>query len=51
MKEAVLLRNLYHTVTTTQLGVMLGDSVGAGDRVALLISVAAWARRGAPKGE
>lgn len=39
----VLLCNLYHTVTTTQLGVMLGDSVGIGDRVALLISVFAVA--------
>jgi MFS family permease len=39
----VLLCNLYHTVTTTQLGVMLGDSVGIGERVALLISVFAVA--------
>lgn len=39
----VLLCNLYHTVTTTQLGVMLGDSVGIGDWVSLLISVFAIA--------
>lgn len=39
----VLLCNLYHTVTTAQLGVMLGDSVGAKETVALLISVFATA--------
>lgn len=39
----VLLCNLYHTVTTTQLGVVLGDSVGAGEAVALLISIFATA--------
>lgn len=40
---AVLLCNLYHTVTTSQLGVMLGDSVASGETVALLISVFAVA--------
>lgn len=40
---AVLLCNLYHTVTTSQLGVMLGDSVPTGDAVALLISLFAAA--------
>ena len=40
--SGVLLCNLYHTVTTSQLGVMLGDSVGA-ETVALLISVFATA--------
>ena len=39
----VLLCNLYHTVTTSQLGVMLGDSVESGETVALLISVFAVA--------
>jgi predicted MFS family arabinose efflux permease len=39
----VLLCNLYHSVTTTQLGVMLGDSVAAGQAVALLVSVFAVA--------
>lgn len=39
----VLLCNLYHTVTTSQLGVVLGDSMGAGDAVALLISIFAMA--------
>ncbi|CAN5557307.1 MFS transporter [soil metagenome] len=39
----VLLCNLYHTVTTAQLGVMLGDSIGPGEAVALLISVFAVA--------
>lgn len=34
----VLLCNLYHSVTTSQLGVMLDDS-GAGDRIALLVTV------------
>ena len=40
---AVLLCNLYHTVTTAQLGVVLGDSLGAGHAVALLVSVFAVA--------
>lgn len=40
---AVLLCNLYHTVTTSQLGVMLGDSVPTAAGVALLISVFAVA--------
>ncbi|MCV7172358.1 MFS transporter [Mycobacterium manitobense] len=39
----VLLCNLYHSVTTTQLGVMLGDSVPAGQAVAMLVSVFAVA--------
>lgn len=39
----VLLCNLYHTVTTSQLGVVLGDSVGAKEAVALLISAFAVA--------
>ncbi|MDZ7886686.1 MAG: MFS transporter [Mycobacterium sp.] len=39
----VLLCNLYHTVTTTQLGVVLGDSLGSGGEVALLISIFATA--------
>jgi MFS family permease len=39
----VLLCNLYHTVTTTQLGVMLGDSLGAGEALALLITIFAIA--------
>lgn len=39
----VLLCNLYHTVTTSQLGVVLGDSLGADDAVALLISIFAVA--------
>lgn len=39
----VLLCNLYHTVTTAQLGVMLGDSVESGETVALLISMFAVA--------
>ncbi|MET0704338.1 MAG: MFS transporter [Mycobacterium sp.] len=39
----VMLCNLYHTVTTAQLGVMLGDSVGPGEAVALLISIFAVA--------
>jgi MFS family permease len=39
----VLLCNLYHTVTTSQLGVVLGDSIGAGEAVALLISIFATA--------
>lgn len=39
----VLLCNLYHSVTTSQLGVVLGDSVGAGGSVALLVSVFAVA--------
>ena len=39
----VLLCNLYHTVTTTQLGVVLGDSLGAGGEVSLLISIFATA--------
>lgn len=38
----VLLCNLYHSVTTTQLGIMLGDA-GAGDDVAVLITVFATA--------
>ena len=40
---AVLLCNLYHSVTTSQLGVMLGDSFGAKDAVALLVSIFAVA--------
>lgn len=39
----VLLCNLYHTVTTTQLGVVLGDSLGSGGAVSVLISVFATA--------
>lgn len=39
----VLLCNLYHTVTTSQLGVVLGDSLGRGDQVTLLISIFATA--------
>lgn len=39
----VLLCNLYHTVTTSQLGVMLGDSVDAKYTVARLISIFAAA--------
>ena len=38
----VLLCNLYHSVTTTQLGIMLGDA-GAGGEVAMLITVFAVA--------
>ncbi|NKZ10986.1 MFS transporter [Mycolicibacterium septicum DSM 44393] len=38
----VLLCNLYHSVTTTQLGIMLGDA-GAGGHVAVLITVFATA--------
>ncbi|MEV0669116.1 MFS transporter [Mycobacterium sp. NPDC050441] len=38
----VLLCNLYHSVTTTQLGIMLGDA-GAGGDVAVLITVFAVA--------
>lgn len=40
--SGVLLCNLYHTVTTSQLGVMLADEV-AGETVAVLISVFATA--------
>lgn len=43
MLAGVLLCNLYHTVTSAQLGVMLGDSLGSGEAVALLISVFAIA--------
>ncbi|MGW0158955.1 MFS transporter [Mycobacterium sp. NPDC003323] len=42
----VLLCNLYHTVTTSQLGVVLGDSLGtdgAGGQISLLISIFAGA--------
>jgi MFS family permease len=39
----VLLCNLYHTVTTAQLGVMLGDSTSSAESVALLISTFATA--------
>lgn len=39
----ILLCNLYHSVTTTQLGVVLGDSLGTGEAVAVLISVFAAA--------
>jgi MFS family permease len=39
----VLLCNLHHTVTTSQLGVVLGDSAGVEDAVALLISIFAVA--------
>lgn len=38
----VLLCNLYHSVTTTQLGIMLGDA-GAGGHVAVLVTVFAIA--------
>lgn len=41
--SGVLLCNLYHTVTTTQLGIMLGDSLGPGEGLALLISIFAIA--------
>ena len=41
--SAVLLCNLYHSVTTSQLGVVLGDSAQAGDRIAVLISTFAVA--------
>ena len=41
--SGVLLCNLYHTVTTSQLGVVLGDSAGMEDAVALLISIFAIA--------
>ncbi len=41
--SGVLLCNLYHTVTTAQLGVVLGDSLGVEDVVALLISIFAVA--------
>ena len=40
---AVLLCNLYHSVTTSQLGVVLGDSLGSAESVAVLISVFATA--------
>ena len=40
--SGVLLCNLYHSVTTTQLGIMLGDA-GAGADVAVLITVFATA--------
>ena len=40
---AVLLCNLYHSVTTSQLGVVLGDSVRTGEAVAALISTFAGA--------
>jgi MFS family permease len=40
---AVLLCNLYHTVTTSQLGVMLGDSARPGTAVATLVSIFAAA--------
>jgi MFS family permease len=43
MLAGVLLCNLYHTVTTSQLGVMLGDSAEPGEQVALLISLFAVA--------
>lgn len=43
MLSGVLLCNLYHTVTTAQLGVMLGDSAAPGEAVALLISIFAVA--------
>jgi MFS family permease len=43
MLAGVLLCNLYHTVTTAQLGVMLGDSAEPGEQVALLISTFAVA--------
>ncbi|WP_445167709.1 MFS transporter [Mycolicibacterium sp. Dal123E01] len=39
----VLLCNVYHSVTTSQLGVMLGDSVSSADSVAVLVSVFATA--------
>ncbi|MCG5434301.1 MFS transporter [Mycobacterium sp. MYCO198283] len=39
----VLLCNLYHSVTTAQLGVVLGDSLRSGEATALLISVFAGA--------
>lgn len=40
---AVLLCNLYHTVTTSQLGVMLGDSIERTETIALLVSIFATA--------
>ena len=40
---AVLLCNLYHSVTTSQLGVVLADSVTGGQTVALLVSIFAIA--------
>lgn len=43
LMAGVLLCNLYHTVTTSQLGVMLGDSLGAGEAIALLVSMFAVA--------
>lgn len=43
LMAGVLLCNLYHTVTTSQLGVVLGDSMGAAESVALLISIFAVA--------
>jgi MFS family permease len=39
----VLLCNLYHTVTTAQLGVMLGDSLDSPEAVAVLVSIFATA--------
>ncbi len=39
----VLLCNLYHTVTTSQLGVMLEDAMGSGERIAVLVSIFATA--------
>ncbi|CAJ1503809.1 MFS transporter [[Mycobacterium] burgundiense] len=39
----VLLCNLYHSVTTTQLGVVLSDSLGSGEAVALLVAIFAVA--------
>lgn len=40
---AVLLCNLYHSVTTSQLGIMLRDSISDGETVATLVSVFAVA--------
>jgi MFS family permease len=39
----VLLCNVYHSVTTSQLGVMLSDSISSGDSVAVLVSIFAVA--------
>jgi MFS family permease len=39
----ILLCNLYHSVTTAQLGVVLGDSIGSGNGVAVLVSIFAAA--------
>lgn len=43
LMAGVLLCNLYHTVTTSQLGVMLGDSIARTETIAVLISIFATA--------